>query len=196
MTTSTATPAPDYSLTSFDQVVIEKTKLLTELKKNRDNHEIIYQAAVSGYWVKSAEVLAEKQTSFATSVSDISTEFEKQRAGIAAAIEAKKLTGIKDFYVRLGFVSNWPLAYPENHLEYYDRIISMLEFSVADKVELSAGDFDAYVRNNWGWKKAFAATNIGYLCAVSGALYQAVCVTGGIAAAEADPVYAFARANT
>lgn len=54
------------------------------------------------------------------------------------------------------------LPVPENHTEDYDRIISFLEHDIRDEVELSARDFDQYIRDNWSWKGEFVATTAMY----------------------------------
>ena len=161
---------PDYTVTTFNNVVVEKSNLLTQLKLNRDKHNMIYEASVSGYWVKASEVLQEKQKHFDNAVNKIEKEFDNEVSDVAAAIQAKKHEDIDNLYVAFEYNAAWPLVYPVNHLEDYERVINMLEFSVADKVSLSSNDFDAYVRNNWNWKKDFITSNSAYLNAVSGCL--------------------------
>ena len=203
MTATTTTKADDYSLTSFDHVIVEKTKLLETLKTNREKHDAIYQAAVQGYWIKCKETLDEKSKSFATIIDDQNAEYARavkgieerfgvQRDRIAAAIEGKNKKGVGSIAVAfdyrhsalLGTIGNWYLTYPENHLDDYDRVIGMLEFSVADKVELTAQDFNAYVRNKWEWHNSFSSSNQAYVQITTGCLlvggYSGYCgVSGG-----------------
>ena len=187
------TQTPDHSTTSFDVVVIQKETLLTELKKNRDNHQAIYDAAVQGYWQKASEVVAEKDVSFQEALGVIGKDFIEQKGLIEKAIQDRTVNKIPDYMaVSLRFDSRWPLAYPVNHLEDYDHVISMMEFSVADKVKLSAQDFNAYVRNNWKWKDQFTSLNQGYVCAVSGALFSSMLDPKNPLSEPNSPVYRFA----
>lgn len=159
---------PDYSLTTFDYVVVEKEKLLSKLRENREGHNAIYEAAVSGYWVEAQRVLNEKKIQFDTAVTKVTTAFSGSFERRNVAITEKNLKGISSFSTSFEFNAHWPLAYPTNRLEDYDRVISMLEFSVADKVQLKSSDFDCYVRNNWSWTQSFASSNQNYVQCVTG----------------------------
>ncbi len=168
----------DYSLTTFDYVVVEKDRLLSKLKENREGHSAIYEAAVSGYWVQAKQVLDEKKQEFTTAIGKATDTFNESFSERDQAVSDKNLKGIGGIAAYFSFNTHWPLSYPTNKLEDYDRVISMLEFSVADKVQLKSTDFDCYVRNNWSWTRDFAASNQGYVgmiisgmsCGVSGAL--------------------------
>ena len=191
----------DFSVTTFSTVVVRKDELLQTLEVNRNKHNSIYSAAVSGYWVESQKVLEKKKEEFSKAVAEVNrdfakhqdqieTEFAYQASGIQGHIGAqdkdnmgKGFSFSKTFAYQLGFNTYWPLAYPENHLEDYDRVIDMLKFSVADKVELSSKDFDAYVRNNWSWRSSFLGTNTAYVTgaffAISGCS-SSIYASGGI----------------
>jgi hypothetical protein len=114
--------------------------------------------------------VAEVNRDFTKHQGQIETEFAYQASGIQGYIGeqdkdhmGRGFSFSKTFAYRLGFNTHWPLTYPENHLEDYDRVIDMLKYSVADKVELSSKDFDAYVRNNWAWRQSFLGTNTAYV---------------------------------
>lgn len=166
MTTPTV---QDYSLTTFEYVVVEKEKLLSKLRENREDHNSIYDAAVSGYWVEAQRILNEKKSEFDVAVSKTTAAFIESFEERSLAVSEKNLKGVGGFSAYLGFSSSWPLSFPTNHLEDYDRVISMMEFSVADKVQLKSADFDSYVRNNWSWTKDFGASNQGYVQCITGA---------------------------
>ena len=201
-----ATEKQDYSLTSFNNVIIEKDKLLAKLRENRANHNEIYEAAVQGYWIKCAETVEEKKKEFENikkeqfslfeeAIKGITTQFENNVAKINAGIENKDKSRIHDRALNFTYSASnnyghpfaasqsWPLPYPVNHLEDYDRVIQMLEFSVADKVTLTVKDFQSYVRNQWDWRGEFAGVNQVYVNATTGSLYNVICVVSGAAAA-------------
>ncbi len=52
---------------------------------------------------------------------------------------------------------------PIDHTSDYDRIISMLEMSVDDYIDLTANEFEQYVLDNWAWKEFALLTNTQYL---------------------------------
>lgn len=162
---------PDLSVTTFATVVVEKAKLLQTLEVNRDKHNSIYNTAVSGYWIEAQKVLDKKKIEFSGALVRIDAQFGQQDAAIQANIVEQNVSRISGYYTAyLGFDTSWPLKYPENHLEDYNRAIDLLNFSVADKVELSVQDFDAYVRNNWSWRKSFLGTNVSYVTGCYGVL--------------------------
>lgn len=60
------------------------------------------------------------------------------------------------------------LAYPENHTDDYSRVISMIELSHQDVLDLSQQEFDCYVRNQWGWRNSFLTVNSFYASGCAG----------------------------
>ena len=52
---------------------------------------------------------------------------------------------------------------PEDHTEDYDREILMLKMEIEAVITLTAGEFDRYVMDNWGWKASFTTSNAPYL---------------------------------
>lgn len=55
-----------------------------------------------------------------------------------------------------------PLHLPANHSDEFDRAIDMLEMCSDKEVVLDQSQFQAYVRNKWGWQRDFLAANSGY----------------------------------
>jgi hypothetical protein len=54
------------------------------------------------------------------------------------------------------------LIMPQEHTADYDRVIKMLEMSVADEVTVTEQQFSQFVLDDWGWKKQFVTTNARY----------------------------------
>jgi hypothetical protein len=50
---------------------------------------------------------------------------------------------------------------PVDHTQDYNRVIDMLEMSLDNRIELSATEFDNYVRDQWSWAYHAATTNKG-----------------------------------
>lgn len=51
---------------------------------------------------------------------------------------------------------------PEDHTEDYDRVLSMLEMSVDDTIEVTSEEFRNYVQDKWNWSRSWALSNSGY----------------------------------
>ena len=54
------------------------------------------------------------------------------------------------------------LVEPQDQSKDYDRVIRMMDMSVDDHINLSEREFQQYVMDEWQWKAAFTAANIGY----------------------------------
>ncbi len=55
------------------------------------------------------------------------------------------------------------LEEPMDMTREYDRVISMLEMSEDDTIELTNSEFAQYVLDDWSWKHQFGVTNSKYL---------------------------------
>jgi hypothetical protein len=54
------------------------------------------------------------------------------------------------------------LVEPQDHTNDYNRVITMLEMSIDDDIDLDARSFDNYVMDNWDWKAFAESTNALY----------------------------------
>ena len=54
------------------------------------------------------------------------------------------------------------LIEPTDQTKEYDAAIAMLQMSVDDVINLEEHDFRNYVLDQWNWKQAWTASNIGY----------------------------------
>lgn len=92
-------------------------------------------------------------------------EFEEAREGYLAELEdklTKMLNEVKtaDLYTEVNTYID--LDKPKSHEKDYDRIIDVLEMTTADTVNLTLGEFDKYVRDNWEWTDSFKMSNSKY----------------------------------
>jgi hypothetical protein len=55
--------------------------------------------------------------------------------------------------------SSMSLVHPQDHTDDYDRVISMLEMSVDEIIEIDSHQFDQFIRDNWQWKAFANQTN-------------------------------------
>lgn len=55
------------------------------------------------------------------------------------------------------------LPEPHDHTQEYETVIRMLEMCVDEEIEISTGEFNQYVMDDWGWKADFTATASNYI---------------------------------
>lgn len=54
------------------------------------------------------------------------------------------------------------LPRPEDHTREYDRLLKMLQMTKEQSIELSETQFQAYVLDDWNWKRQFLTSNRMY----------------------------------
>ena len=54
------------------------------------------------------------------------------------------------------------LPRPDDHTEDYDAVIDQVEWNEEEQIELDLHSFNQFIRDDWGWKKDFLATNAFY----------------------------------
>lgn len=114
---------------TMNTVRVSVPKLVQTMKENRDRHQKQYEEALEG-WQE-----------------DVITELTRN-------LEAAKADGVDlEQYLSVH------LPKPRNYTETYDQVIQMLEFGLAEEVELSSQEFSQYVMDNWNWKAQFSHTH-------------------------------------
>jgi hypothetical protein len=111
-------------------VKVSKARLLEALKRNRDDHVVKYNEAMTGYVVAVRKELQEK---------------------LDALTRGKKVSPYSKHHE------------PESHLDDYDTVIGMLDMAGDDAIELTQRDYIQYVKDEWGWKQQWTASNTGYM---------------------------------
>lgn len=113
-------------------VTVNKDALLSKLRANRNQHREEFIAAERKYRLAAVQ------------------EFKRLHD---AACDA---TGTPEDGKALD--RGLKLPKPEDHTDDYERVIEMVDMSVAPTIELTAQEFTQYVRDDWGWKAQFAST--------------------------------------
>lgn len=114
-------------------ITVDKASLLDTLRANRDAHRAEYDKAVEVYKRRFVE--------------------EAEKFAAEALRRVTQGLPFNDFM--------W-LPVPEEHTDDYDRVIALMEWELADTVELSESDFRCYVLNEWGWMTSFTANTSLY----------------------------------
>jgi hypothetical protein len=55
------------------------------------------------------------------------------------------------------------LPTPQDMTKEYDMVISMLEMSVDEQIDISQGEFKMYVLDQWSWKGGWETSNSTYI---------------------------------
>jgi hypothetical protein len=121
----------------MDVIKVNRLKLLETLKKNREDHASEYDLAVKGYWLQMEE-------------------------GLAKALKEVRKHGKFVSSDPWRGIPHLPGGFPENHTRDYDTVITMLEFSVDDVIELDQQRFQQYVMDNWNWTGNVKSLNAHY----------------------------------
>jgi F0F1-type ATP synthase membrane subunit b/b' len=118
-------------------VKVSKDRLLATLQENRKKHVADYNEAVSNYHRKVMEGIEQLRLDVAGLESDETSEIEK-------------------------LVNRLHFPAPQSFEKEYDKAIAQLEWETESELTLTEAEFEQLVRDNWGWKGAFAATSLVY----------------------------------
>jgi hypothetical protein len=91
------------------------------------------------------------------------TEYKEALAIWRADCISKMKQNLEDAENNREVVTYIELQKPVDYIKDYDRLISMLEWTEDESVELGAHEFDQYVNDNWNWKEDFSILNSAYL---------------------------------
>jgi hypothetical protein len=105
-----------------------------------------------------------------TLLSTIRENREKHREQFLAAQKVYRARVIEELDKRLDDARNgraiklvFALPEPQDYTSHYDTAIKMLEWEIAEEVEINEEDFQRYVENKWEWARQFAANTQVYL---------------------------------
>lgn len=125
---------PVDSIQTMHSVRVSVPKLIETMKANRDSHVEEYNEAIVGWREQVLEKLQENAEAAKTAADD------------------DALTVLMSVH----------LPKPRSHAEEYDRVIGMLEYGLAEEIELTAAEFAQYGQDNWAWQGQFRATTQNY----------------------------------
>lgn len=114
-------------------VNVKRLELLEILKVNRDQHKLDYKEAVEGY--RGAKIKALEDA-----LEKVKNEVNPEKTSL-----------------------NVSLNKPINYVSEYTEVIDMLEMSVDDVINLDSDSFQAYIKDNWSWKRSFMVSNSSYM---------------------------------
>jgi hypothetical protein len=120
-------------------VKVKKGELLATVKENLAKHVKEYEEACKGY----------KEIAL-TRIEEITDELKQM------------ITNLKENQVIELVGISFGLEVPRSYEKAYQQVIRMLEMSVDEIIELSAGEFSCFVMDDWDWKARFVTTTANY----------------------------------
>lgn len=89
-------------------------------------------------------------------------ELTKAKAAFRRAVELKLTEMLDDWKANKAVVLSIGLSPPPDNRQEYKRVISMLEYSVAEEVKIQESEFRQYVLDEWHYKGAMRSSNAMY----------------------------------
>jgi PP-loop superfamily ATP-utilizing enzyme len=89
-------------------------------------------------------------------------DFKEANSGFKVAVELKLREHLELLHKEGKAILSIKLEAPQEHTKDYDRVIRMLEMSVADEVTISEAQFRQYVMDDWDWKERFSTVSSSY----------------------------------
>lgn len=108
--------------------------------------------------VKKNELLTKLQANRA----DHRDSFEKALKGYQAQVIESLEHLLADARKGKRIAHHIALEVPQDQTRDYDRVISMLQMSLDEEIELTQQEFAMYVMDDWSWKQAFVSTASTY----------------------------------
>jgi hypothetical protein len=151
------------TMATMNEVVMKKQELIDHLTQNKAKHDVILATAIAGYWDTANTKMEQRKTKFYTQLNEFTEDVEREFKRISDKITNKEELPSHLSIRAINIDSALGLVYPEDHTQDYERAIRMMQSSVFKQVKLTVDEYDAYVLNNWEWKKNFLATNSFYV---------------------------------
>ncbi len=123
-------------------IKIERAKLVTKLKENRERHQAIYEEALKGYDEALRQALVEM--------------------GEKATELGSNATSLDDFDRNKLFAPVTGLQRPRHAIDSYNEAIEVFVWDEAVQVELTIQEFRCYVLDKWDWQENWLAESAHY----------------------------------
>lgn len=139
-------------------VVVSTFDLLQTLKDNKEKHIKKYEEALRGY----KEELLEKMSK---AFDKAQRELEKRKTELTNRITNLTDEEVKDQddYVVIVNQIAIDMEAPKCYSEEYDAAIDMVRWDTRETLELTAAEFNCFVRDKWNWSRTFEISATKYL---------------------------------
>lgn len=132
------------------KVKVNRVRLLDQLKANKEKHIEEYNAALAAYRDKFDSKLKE---ACIQADRELNAAFERERDALAA-LKDDDIPERRDIVALISAV-HVEMPVPRSYAEAYSAAIDMVEWETSEIMELTATEFNCFVRDKWDWKPAF-----------------------------------------
>jgi len=146
-------------MVSGRNVTVSRVKLIATLKENKIKHRVEYVKAAAGY---KALVLRKLQAAVKKATDSISDMVDLVATKVKRGDFDYNGDGAPDGYILLTNKVSFPLEVPMDHSDAYEVAIAMAEWETSDTIELTQGDFQCFVMDDWEWSFEFKNTVSSY----------------------------------
>ena len=156
----------------FNNIEIEKGKLLKIIKDNRETHIAEYEKSVKSYeaaklayaqefWAQLSENVGLVKTSLNDKVESVADAVLTARETFenGGVIDLRNVNAIVNQMMNIVPKVQMSVKQPVSHEKDYDVAIRGLELSTAEYVFLDHANFQQYVLDEWNWKADFSNNN-------------------------------------
>jgi hypothetical protein len=155
----------------FNNVEIEKERLLSVIRENKKKHISEYEASVKSYEQAKLAYAQEFWAQLSENIGLVKTSLNEKLETVSEAVlnaraEHEKDGGkidLKDVnaYISLSLQPRVQLAVkePVSHEKEYNIAIRSLELTTAEFIYLDQSNFSKYVLDEWDWKQEFSYNN-------------------------------------
>lgn len=138
-------------------VTVDRVKLISILKENRQKHSDEYEEAMAGY---KNVLLSKIDESFAEAKKSLEDRYEKTKAKVSNFTD-EDISKQNDYFTLIDEISV-EMKVPRSFVKEYDAAIDMAVWDVRDTLDLTYAEFTCYVRDMWDWKGSFEAISAIY----------------------------------
>ena len=139
-------------------VLVERLKLIAQLKANKEAHVLRYQAAVAGYMdtlrARAVEAFDKAQAKL--------TKTRVERMQQLEQLQMEDLAKMPDS-IEIVQSDRLNMEVPKSYETEYTVAINILEWTVGENVEISHAEFLCFVRDEWDWSSSFNELSMAYL---------------------------------
>lgn len=129
------------------KTTVSRKALLEKVKENLKQHIEDYEEAFESYKLEATKALSKAKKTVLDGIEALIARVNREE---------------KPVPIHIPTVSFADLVTPVSYAKDYEKVVTMLEMSVEDTIELDSEEFSRYVMDDWVWKQRFSETTMLY----------------------------------
>jgi len=139
-------------------VIVDRQDLFVTLVQNKSQHIRKYEEALKNY---KQELLKKVKKSFEKAEKDLSIR-KQELINRVANLTDEEVKEQDDYVVIINQVGV-DMESPKCFSNEYEAAIDMVQWDTRDELELTAAEFNCFVRDKWSWSETFKISSLKYL---------------------------------